>query len=138
MRFPVCCFLLLAMFSAPALVPPLNRTVVTGDASGKSWREAGTMPVSVIAAQQSWEVALRSDGWILLHVIPLETKTARQLFVWKKNRETFLLCLWSLSPSQSGFMWGISDDLRKDFMANPGVLPHPAPPKNPPMPGTGH
>ncbi|OQA87191.1 MAG: hypothetical protein BWY31_00903 [Lentisphaerae bacterium ADurb.Bin242] len=137
MRLPAYCFLLLAMFSASAFSSPLNRTVVTGDASGKSWREAGTMPVSVVAAQQAWEVALRSDGWVLLHVIPLETKNTRQLFVWKKNRETFLLCLWSLSPSQSGFMWGIADDVRKDFMAKPGILPAPARPKSSPMPGTG-
>lgn len=123
MRLPACCFLLLAMFSASAFTPPPNRTVVTVDASGKSWREAGTMPVSVVAAQQAWEVALSSDGWVLLHVIPLETKDSRQLFVWKKNRGTFLLCLWSLSPSQSGFMWGITDDVRQGFLPIPHAIP---------------
>lgn len=116
MRLTTGCFLLLTMFSVSAFTPPSNRNVITRDASNKSWRETGTMEISVVAAQQAWEVALRCDGWILLHVIPLETKNTRQLFVWKKNRETFLLCLWSLSPSQSGFMWGITDDVRQGFL----------------------
>jgi|GEM_PF-3328243 len=123
MRLTASCFILLATFSVSAFTPPSNRAVLTGDASGKSWREAGTMPVSVVAAQQAWEVALRRDGWILLYIIPLETKNTRQLFIWKKNLETLLLCLWSLSPSQSGFMWGITDDLRKDFLATPALPP---------------
>lgn len=134
MRLSVCCFILLAMFSASAFTPPSNRTVVTGDASGKSWREAGSMPVSVVAAQQAWEVALRRDGWTLLYVIPLETKNTRQLFIWKKNLETLLLCLWSLSPSRSGFMWGITNDLQKDFLS----MPVPPTLKNKPGPKQEH
>lgn len=85
---------------------PVGRTVDYSDPSGKSWKEAGTMPVSLVAAQQAWELALKRDGWRFVKTVPLEVTSHKHLEVWQKNTTTLMLCLWSLSSGSSGYMWG--------------------------------
>ena len=90
-----------------AFTMPTERTVEYADPSGETWREEGKMRVSVVAARQMWELALRREGWRCERVIPLETVSARHLEVWRKGEETLLLGLWSVAPGVSGYQWGI-------------------------------
>lgn len=86
--------------------PPSNRTARYSDPSGTSWRESGTMPLAFCAAQQAWEVSLVRDGWRFIRVIAIDPSTDRRLEIWEKNSTVLMLCLWSISPASSGYMWG--------------------------------
>jgi len=97
----LCCGLLCCGFSMP-----VSRNVDYSDPSGKSWKEAGTMPVSVTAAQQAWELALRREGWRYVKTISIDVSSCRHLEIWQKEDTALLLCLWSVSPGSSGYMWG--------------------------------
>lgn len=85
---------------------PVRRNVHYTDSSGKSWREAGSMSVSVTAARQTWEVALKRDGWRHLKTIPIEVDTCKMLEIWQKQDTAFMLCTWRISSGTSGYMWG--------------------------------
>ena len=89
-----------------AFTLPVERTVAFTDNSGESWREEGTLRVSAVAARQMWEVALRRDGWRFVRTIALDESSGRVLDVWEKHRATLLLCVWSIAPGVSGYMWG--------------------------------
>ena len=96
------CILIGGAFTLPA-----ERTVEYADPSGETWREEGKLRVSVAAAREMWELALRREGWRCERVIPLETVSARHLEVWRKGEDTLLLGLWSVAPGVSGYQWGI-------------------------------
>lgn len=89
-----------------AFLLPVAREVTYSDASGKSWREEGRLHVSVTAAQQMWELALRRDGWRFVRGAALDAADFRHLELWEKGEENLLLCLWSAGPGKSGYMWG--------------------------------
>ena len=86
---------------------PVERTVYEVDASGKSWNEAGALPVSVTAASQMWELAFRRAGWYFVREIPLDFATGKHLQVWSKGEKKLILCLWGAAPGESQDMWGI-------------------------------
>jgi len=92
---------------------PAERTVGYTDASGRSWREKGVIRASLVATRQMWEVALRRDGWRFVRSIPLEPTTGRALEVWEKGGTALMLCLWSIAPGASGYMWGTSEKERQ-------------------------
>lgn len=103
MRMIICaaCLLLATGFTLPA-----ERTVGYTDTTGESWREEGVIRASVVAARQMWEVALRREGWRPVHTIPLDGTAHKHMEVWSKGGTTLLLCLWSITPGTSGYMWG--------------------------------
>ena len=86
---------------------PVERTVYETDVSGKSWNEAGALPVSVTAASQMWELAFRRTGWHFVREIPLDFATGKHLQVWSKGEKKLILCLWGVAPGESQYMWGI-------------------------------
>ena len=88
---------------------PVARTVSETDPSGKSWRETGSLPVSVTAASQMWELAFRRAGWSFVREIPLDFASAKHLQVWSRGEKKLILCLWSTAPGESRYMWGIMD-----------------------------
>ncbi len=96
-----------------AFTLPAERTVVYTDTSGKSWREGGELRVSVVAARQMWELALRREGWRFVRAIPLDPVAHRQLEVWARGGTTLMLCLWSIAPGVSGYMWGTMEKERQ-------------------------
>ena len=102
------CLLLAAGFTLP-----VERTVGYTDTTGESWREEGVIRASVVAARQMWEVALRSEGWRPVRTIPLDETTHKHMEVWSKGGTTLLLCLWSIAPGTSGYMWGTMEKKRQ-------------------------
>lgn len=99
-----------------AFTLPAERTVGSTDTTGESWRETGVIRASVIAARQMWEVALRREGWRFVRTIGLDAMTGRVLEVWEKGGTTLMLCLWSIAPGTSGYMWGT---MKKDGNRTP-------------------
>ena len=89
-------------------VLPLERQIENTDSSGKTWQEIGSMGVSLMPARQMWELALRRNGWYFVRNIPLDQASFKQLDVWNKDSRTLILCLWSIAPGRTGYMWGIS------------------------------
>lgn len=89
-----------------AMPLPAQREVIYTDPSGESWREEGRIPLSVVAARQMWELAFRKDGWRFVRIIPLDFTCHKHLEVWEKGDRTAMLCLWSVSPGSSGYLWG--------------------------------
>ena len=94
--------------SGAGFVLPVERQIENIDSSGKTWQEEGTIPASLTAARQMWEVALRRDGWYFIRNIPLDQVLHKQLDVWGNGNRTLILCVWSIAPGQTGYMWGIS------------------------------
>ena len=90
-------------------VLPVERHIEGSDSSGKTWQEEGRIPVSLAAARQLWEVALRREGWFFIRYIPLEPVQKKQLDVWGKDRRTLILCMWEIAPGQTGYKWGIAN-----------------------------
>jgi len=88
---------------------PVERHIEESDSSGKTWQEEGFIPISLTAARQMWEVALRREGWFFIRNIPLEPVQKRQLDVWGKDRRTLILCMWEIAPGQTGYKWGITN-----------------------------
>ena len=96
-----------------AFTLPVERIVGYTDTSGKSWREEGELRVSVVAARQMWELALRREGWRFVRTIPLDPVAHRHLEVWERGGTTLMLCLWSIAPGASGYMWGTMEKERQ-------------------------
>lgn len=88
---------------------PVERRIEGSDPSGKTWQEEGSMPISLTAARQMWEVALRREGWFFIRNIPLETVQHKQLDIWGKDSRTLILCVWEIAPGRTGYMWGIAN-----------------------------
>lgn len=101
------------LFFCGAFTLPAERTVGYTDTSGKSWREEGELRVSVVAARQMWELALRREGWRFVRMIPLDSASHRHLEVWERGDVTLMLCLWSVAPGVSGYMWGTTEKERQ-------------------------
>lgn len=99
-------FAALWLLGCGAFTLPVERKVGYTDTSGKSWREEGELRVSVVAARQMWELALRREGWRFVRTIPLDSVSHRHLEVWERGGTTLMLCLWSIAPGVSGYMWG--------------------------------
>lgn len=89
-----------------AFTLPIERRIGYTDTSGRSWREEGELRVSVVAARQMWELALRREGWRFVRTIPLDSVSHRHLEVWERGGTKLMLCLWSIAPGVSGYMWG--------------------------------
>ena len=89
-------------------VLPVERRIENTDSSGKTWQEIGSMGVSLMPARQMWGLALRRNGWYFVRNIPLDQASFKQLDVWNKDSRTLILCLWSIAPGRTGYMWGIS------------------------------
>ena len=107
---------------------PVRRNAHYTDTSGKSWREAGSMSVSVTAARQTWEVALKRDGWQHVKTIPIEADSHKTLEIWRKQGTAFMLCTWRISSGTSGYMWGTirQDEQQREPAADSfrrGVIP---------------
>ena len=92
---------------------PVERHIEGTDHSGKTWQEEGSMPVSLTAARQMWEVALRREGWFFIRNIPLEPVQHKQLDIWGKDSRTLILCVWEIAPGRTGYMWGIANQKNK-------------------------
>ncbi len=71
------------------------------------------MPVSIVTAQQAWELALRKDGWRFVKTVPVDASSCKHIEIWEKNTMALMLCLWSLSSGASGYMWGTIQQNRK-------------------------
>lgn len=95
--------------SGGEFILPVGRTIETTDRSGKTWQETGTMEVSLMPARQMWELAFRRNGWYFVRNIPLDPVSYKQLDIWNKDSRTLILCLWSIAPGRTGYMWGISN-----------------------------
>ena len=88
---------------------PVERRIEGTGVPGKSWQEEGTIPLSLTAARQIWEIALRREGWFFIRNIPLEPVRHKQLDIWGKDTRTLILCVWEIAPGQTGYMWGIAN-----------------------------
>ena len=102
-------FLMLGFhLSGAEFILPVERQIENTDSSGRSWQEIGSMEVSLMPSRQMWELALRRNGWYFVRNIPLDPVSYKQLDVWSKDSRTLILCLWSIAPGRTGYMWGIS------------------------------
>ena len=87
-------------------LPPLAR-VATADVSGKTWRQAGELGGSVVAARADFWTALSAAGWTLDKTIVLgRAHAVSELMVWTRRRRRVLLMVWEKEAGTCGFAWG--------------------------------
>lgn len=90
----------------PRITLPDDAEVTVSDDTGKTWREFGSMPLSVSGSMNRWDAALNRQGWRKVQTVDLSTKDYRKLILWQNGKKQLILQVWRESPSRSGFSWG--------------------------------
>lgn len=90
----------------PRITLPDDAEVTVSDDTGKTWRELGSMPLSISGSTNRWDASLNRQGWRKVQTVDLNTKDYRKLMLWQKGKTQLILQVWRESPSRSGFSWG--------------------------------
>ncbi len=90
----------------PRITLPDDAVVTASDDTGKTWREFGSMPLSISGSMNRWDASLNRQGWRKIQTVDLNTRDYRKLILWQKGKSQLILQVWRESPSRSGFSWG--------------------------------
>lgn len=80
---------------------------------GRTWRQAGTVPLSFVSAQRVFDLALRKQGWRRIKSVPYDLNRWKTLEVWSKGEERILVHFWREDVARTGFAWGFLRDEAK-------------------------
>ena len=85
----------------------------TGPSDGRTWRQAGTMPLAYAAAKRSFDLALRKQGWDRLKIVPYDRVRWKSLEIWGRGEKRILVHYWREDVSLTGFAWGFLEETKR-------------------------
>lgn len=89
---------------------PRVAVVEQEDASGKTWRQTGTMEVSVAVARNDFIKCMAKQGFTLRHGIPVgETRDRTEVLVFLSGQRQVLVMLSEDGPAHCTFSVGEKD-----------------------------
>ena len=89
---------------------PVGAVATETGPDGKGWTQNGIIPVTFVAARQSFEAAIRAYGWSCVHSIPLGDSNDKVLVSWRRGCQELTLMLWRIDVDVTGFSWGLKKE----------------------------
>jgi len=109
------CVIASAVVSGSAIrLPEEAELWPVGASEGRTWHQAGTMPLAFVSARRVFDLALRKQGWIRTKSVPYDLRNWKTLEVWSKGDERILVHFWREDVSRTGFAWGFLRDEAKN------------------------
>ncbi len=116
--------------SAPALSLPLGFEPATSNATGRTWRQTGSLPQPFAMARATLRASMLGQGYTLVHDIAESDNATRRLQLWRHAGGDVILMLWQQDLSTTGLACGVSprDGSAPDSSVSPSLRPHPPTP----------
>ena len=105
----VCALLAITLGAAAEPTMPMGFVPATSNATGRAWRETGTLPQPLAMARVTVRASMTAQGYSLVHDIAESENASRRIQLWRRRDEDVILMLWQETLYDTGLAWGLSN-----------------------------